>query len=69
MQALAERLDTAVSGQTLAGYEPLGFASLKTVVPAPDTLVGHTLRNVGRRGKYLVMTWDDDSRMLMHLSQ
>ena len=69
MQALAERLDTAVSGHTLAGCDPLGFASLKTVAPAPEVLVGHTLRSVGRRGKYLVMTWDDDACLLVHLSQ
>ena len=69
MQALAERLDTALAGRVLAAYEPLGFASLKTVVPAPDALIGRTLRSVGRRGKYLVMTWDDDMRVLVHLSQ
>jgi formamidopyrimidine-DNA glycosylase len=69
MQALAERVDAAVAGRTLAAYEPLGFAALKTVIPPPDALVGHSLRGVGRRGKYLVLTWDDDTRVLVHLSQ
>jgi formamidopyrimidine-DNA glycosylase len=69
MQALAERLDAAVGGRTLVGYEPIGFSSLKTVAPAPDALVGHALTNVGRRGKYLVAEFDDGHRLLLHLSQ
>jgi formamidopyrimidine-DNA glycosylase len=69
MQALAERLAEAVGGRALVGYEPIGFSSLKTVVPAPDALVGHTLMLVGRRGKYLVAEFDDGHRLLVHLSQ
>lgn len=69
MQALAERLGAAVAGHELEAYEPLGFTALKTVVPAPDTLIGHTLERVGRRGKYLVTEWDNDARVLIHLSQ
>jgi formamidopyrimidine-DNA glycosylase len=69
MQALAERLNGAIGGHSLESYEPLGFTALKTVVPAPDTLVGRTLERVGRRGKYLVFEWGDGVRMLLHLSQ
>ncbi len=69
MQALAERLDAAVGGHGLEGYEPLGFTALKTVMPPPDSLVGHTLERVGRRGKYLVLEWDHGARVLVHLSQ
>jgi formamidopyrimidine-DNA glycosylase len=69
MQALAERLDTALAGRVLDGYEPLGFTALKTVTPAPDALVGRTLEGVGRRGKYLVLEWGDGLRVLLHLSQ
>jgi len=69
MQALAERLDATVGGRALVGYEPIGFSSLKTVVPAPDALVGHVLTSVGRRGKYLVAEFDDGHRLLLHLSQ
>jgi len=69
MQALAERLDGVVGGRTLVGYELFGFSSLKTVVPAPDALVGHELVSVGRRGKYLVAEFDDGHRLLLHLSQ
>ncbi len=69
MQALAERLDTAVAGRVVSGVDPLGFTALKTVSPAPDELVGHTVAGVGRRGKYLVLTLDDGVRILVHLSQ
>jgi formamidopyrimidine-DNA glycosylase len=74
MQALAERLDAALTGRTLTGWEPLGFAGLKTVTPSPDALVGRTVQRVGRRGKYLRVDFDpvgDDAapRVLVHLSQ
>ncbi len=69
MQALAERLDAAVGGRTLEGYEPHSFSSLNTVVPPPEALVGHVLTHVGRRGKYLVVEFDDGHRLLIHLSQ
>ncbi len=69
MQALAERLEAAVGGHALEGYQPIGFAALKTVAPGPEALVGHRLEHVGRRGKYLVAEFDDGHRMLVHLSQ
>ena len=59
MQALSERLDAAVGGLTLEGYEPIGFSNLKTVVPAPEALVGRTLEHVGRRGKYVSLEFGD----------
>jgi formamidopyrimidine-DNA glycosylase len=69
MQALAERLEVAIGGATIEGVDPLGFAALKTVVPAPDSIVGHRVTGVGRRAKYLIFELDDESRVLMHLSQ
>ena len=69
MQALSERLDTALRGATLDGYEVLGFTALKTVVPAPDSLLGHELLSVGRRAKYLVFDFGEPGRILVHLSQ
>jgi formamidopyrimidine-DNA glycosylase len=71
MQALAERLDAELAGRTLTGWEPLGFAGLKTVTPSPDELTGRTLHGVGRRGKYLVFDFDGTAapRVLIHLSQ
>jgi formamidopyrimidine-DNA glycosylase len=67
MQALADRLSDRLAGATLEGFEPLGFAGLKTVVP-PESLVGRTVATVGRRGKYLVFDFGGP-RLLIHLSQ
>jgi formamidopyrimidine-DNA glycosylase len=69
MQALSERLDAALRGATLDGYEVLGFTALKTVVPSPDSLLGHHLLSVGRRAKYLVFDFGEPGRILVHLSQ
>ena len=74
MQALAERLDAVFTGATLEAVEPLGFSALKTVVPAPESLIGHTIERVGRRAKYLILDFarsDGESagRLLIHLSQ
>ena len=69
MQALAERLGAALSGATLRGVEVLQFSALKTVVPAADAAVGHTVTGVGRRGKYLLVDFDAGPRMMIHLSQ
>jgi formamidopyrimidine-DNA glycosylase len=69
MQALAERLDTALVGRPLTRSDLLGFSSLKTFAPAPEELVGETVRSVGRRGKFLVITIGEGRRILVHLSQ
>jgi formamidopyrimidine-DNA glycosylase len=69
VQALAERLDDAVGGATLEGFDLLQFSSLKTVTPRPAELVGRRLEGVARRGKYVVLGFDGGDRMLVHLSQ
>jgi formamidopyrimidine-DNA glycosylase len=69
MQALAERLEAAVGGGTVAGLDPIQFAALKTFDPPPEALVGRRLDRVGRRGKYLVGELEGGLRLLVHLSQ
>jgi formamidopyrimidine-DNA glycosylase len=69
MQALAERLEVAIGGAAIEGVDPLGFAALKTVVPSPESIVGHRVTGVGRRAKYLIFELDGGARVLMHLSQ
>jgi formamidopyrimidine-DNA glycosylase len=69
MQALSERLGDAITGAVLDAVEPLGFSALKTVVPAPESFVGHAVQHVGRRAKYLVLDFGDVGRILLHLSQ
>lgn len=69
MQALSERLDGLLAGTTLLRIELLGFSSIKTYDPPHESLCGHRLVSVGRRAKYLVWTFDDGVRVVMHLSQ
>jgi formamidopyrimidine-DNA glycosylase len=69
MQALAERLDAELAGATLLKIELLGFSSLKTYDPPHESVVGHQLLSVTRRAKYLVFRFDDDLRIVAHLSQ
>jgi formamidopyrimidine-DNA glycosylase len=69
MQALSERLDDWLRGATLTGYVPLGFTGLKTFAPPPEAVVGEKVREVGRRGKYVIIEFENDIRLLVHLSQ
>jgi len=69
MQALAERLDAVLTGAELTGVEPLGFSALKTVVPAPESLLGHVVEKVERRGKYVLLDFGAPGRIALHLSQ
>ena len=68
MQALAERLDSALAGGSFVEAQVIQFSSLKTFDPPPQSLAGQELRGVGRRGKYLVFGFDA-ARLLVHLSQ
>jgi formamidopyrimidine-DNA glycosylase len=69
MQALAERLDSLLSGLVLRRADLLGFSSLKTYAPSPSDLEGVTLEGVTRRAKYLVWQFADGNRIVLHLSQ
>ena len=69
MHALAERLNALLAGTTLLRADVLGFSSLKTYAPTPDSVLHHRLISVGRRGKYLVWEFDDGVRIVLHLSQ
>lgn len=68
VQAHAERLDAALRGVALAGFEPLSFTALKTYDPPPEKAVGRALSGVGRRGKHLLLGFDDLT-FVVHLMQ
>jgi formamidopyrimidine-DNA glycosylase len=69
MQALAERVGMWLEGATFEGYDPLGFSGLKTVDPPPEALVGASIVGVDRRAKYVTIHFDNDLRVMFHLSQ
>ena len=79
MQALAERLETAVGGGRFERAVPIQFSALKTFSPAPESLAGLKLTAVGRRGKYVLLDFGGGgggggggavgARIAFHLSQ
>jgi formamidopyrimidine-DNA glycosylase len=68
VQAHVERLSADFAGDPLARFTPLAFHALKTVSPAPDDAIGEPLRQVGRRGKYLLFDFGADT-FVVHLMQ
>jgi formamidopyrimidine-DNA glycosylase len=68
VQALAERIESALGGAMFVAADPLSFSALKTFSPAPGELGGKRLDSVGRRGKFLVFGFDTLT-LLVHLSQ
>jgi formamidopyrimidine-DNA glycosylase len=68
VQAHAERLTVDFAGRRLQRFVPLTFTALKTAVPAPDTAYGLPLREVGRRGKYLLVRFEPVT-FVVHLMQ
>jgi formamidopyrimidine-DNA glycosylase len=78
VQALAERLHALLVDAPFEGATALQFSALKTYDPAPETLAGRELAEVGRRGKFLVFDFagpagpgghEPGPRLLVHLSQ
>ena len=66
---MAERLHEVVAGAAFDGADVLQFSSLKTYAPRPDELRGAILRSVTSYGKYTLMTFDDERRLVIHTSQ
>lgn len=67
MRALAERLEARLRGTVLESVRAFSFSFLKTVRPAPEALVGDTVSSLHSRGKYLVWSFSEDLRALVHL--
>lgn len=68
VQAHAERLSQAFTGQILQRFVPFKFTALKTATPAPAEAYGHPLLHVGRRGKYLLLNFGEVT-CVVHLMQ
>lgn len=62
VKAHAERLAEAFAGLSLARFEPLHPAALKTFEPRPSVVAQHTLAEVSNRGKYLLMRFEPPDR-------
>jgi formamidopyrimidine-DNA glycosylase len=68
VQAHAERLTEDFAGAELQRFTPLTFTALKTFSPGPETLHGHELQSVGRRGKHLLLRFEP-ATFVVHLMQ
>ena len=68
VQAHAERLSEAFTGQVLQRFIPFKFTALKTATPAPAQAYGQQLVHVGRRGKYLLLNFGEVT-CVVHLMQ
>lgn len=69
IRALAERLHDVVAGATFLRADPLQFSSLKTYAPRPSEIEGATVESVANRGKFVIFSFTDERRLLVHLSQ
>lgn len=68
VQAHCERLTASYAGAVLAAFRPLTFTALKTASPSPDLALGKPLREVTRRGKYLMADFGELT-FIVHLMQ
>jgi formamidopyrimidine-DNA glycosylase len=69
IRAMAERLNEVVAGAAFERADVLQFSSLKTYAPRPDELSGALAMGVGSLGKYAIVGFEDERRLLVHLSQ
>ena len=69
LQALAEGLTRALAGRAVEGVRVNHPATLKTVDPPVEALVGRAIDRVWRRGKLLGVALEDDLHLVIHLMQ
>jgi len=69
VQAHAERMTQALAGTSLAKFQLINFAGLKTFDPPADGAVGSKVVDVGRRAKYLLINFDNGQSHIVHLMQ
>jgi formamidopyrimidine-DNA glycosylase len=67
VEITARRLSEAVAGVEIESSLAPGINALKTFDPPLHAVDGRTLSGVGRRGKMLVISVEDDLALLVHL--
>jgi len=68
VRAQAERLDEQFRGLELTRFDALSFTALKTFDPAPQSVIGSSVRGVHSRGKHLVVDFEP-AGFVVHLMQ
>ena len=67
VEITARRLDAALRGAEVESAQAPGINALKTFDPPLDALTGRRVGSVGRRGKHLLVGFDGDLVLLVHL--
>ncbi len=67
VEITARLLDSALRSAPVESVLAPGLNALKTFDPPLSALVGRRVRSVGRRGKLLLMQFEDDLVLLVHL--
>lgn len=67
IEAYLHALRPRVLGATLSGVRVSSFSVLKTYDPPVDALAGHPVTGLGRIGKRIVMYFDDELALVIHL--
>jgi formamidopyrimidine-DNA glycosylase len=69
VETIRRQLEPEVTGRTITGAEVLDERWTRPLLRArvEERLAGRRIEDVGRRGKYLVLTLDDGSALVMHL--
>jgi formamidopyrimidine-DNA glycosylase len=69
VETIRRQLEPEVTGRTITEAEVLDERWTRPLMPVQveERLTGRKILDVGRRGKYLVLTLDDGSALVMHL--
>ncbi len=67
VEITARRIGAAVTGAQVESATAPGLNALKTFDPPLDSLTGKEVASVGRRGKHLVVGFEGDLFLLIHL--
>ncbi|WP_145943432.1 DNA-formamidopyrimidine glycosylase family protein [Corynebacterium glyciniphilum] len=68
VEALASDLRRRIAGRVVDRVDLTAFSALKTVAVAPSSVVGKTVTDVRRHGKFLDLQMDD-VHLIMHLAR
>jgi formamidopyrimidine-DNA glycosylase len=67
VEITARLLDRALAGARVESAVAPGINALRTFAPPLDSLVGTKIESVGRRGKRLIVGFDSETWLLIHL--
>lgn len=67
VEVTARLIDDAVGSARVRSARAVGVSTLKTFQPPLDALEGRLLERVSRRGKHLLISFEDDLHLLVHL--